>query len=394
MHDTLPTPDPTRSPPWAPPTKLVVATGLFLVVAGLVAFLSASIGRVVIALLVAFVASYPIRLLERLGVQRSLAVILAYLAVIVVTALGLIFGIPALIASLAEIDWVAMWTASRDWLVDTLEGWRTFPLFGTVYDLSAVIDPILDFLAETEPGDNVVIDLERLLGWLSSGAGVVVNVIATAVASVMEFFIILVMAVFFSIFLPGYGRALPNLAPPAHRHDITRLLDRMWRVLDQYAGGMVKVGVFIGTVTWLALLILGIPGAFSLGVITGLLNVIPTLGPILSAVPGTFVALVQGSTRFDLPNIWVALIAIGIYTLVQQIETAATPRIMAGSVHVNPLVVFLSVIVGVQTVGILGALVAVPLILMAREVFRYVHAKLLDENPFPPKPTRVIRERF
>jgi predicted PurR-regulated permease PerM len=61
----------------------------------------------------------------------------------------------------------------------------------------------------------------------------------------------------------------------------------------------------------------------------------------------------------------------------------ATPRIMGGSVHLSPMVVFLGVIIGLQVYGILGALVAVPGILVIREVFRYVHAKLLDEDPFP-----------
>ena len=294
-------------------------------------------------------------------------------------------GIPALIRSLEEIDWIAIWDASRDYIVDTLEVWRTFTIFGNTYDISALVDPIIEFLSEADPGEAVVLDLERFLGLLSTGAGVIVGIVTIVVGSVVQFFVVLVMALYFSIFLPAWGESIPDLAPEAHREDIRRLLGRMWLVLDQYAGGMVKVGLFIGFVTWVGLTILGVPGAFSLAVIAGALNIIPTLGPILSAVPGTLVALIQGSTRFpDLNNLWVALIAIGVYTIVQQVETQfATPRIMGGSVQLSPMVVFLGVIIGLQVYGILGALVAVPVILMTREVFRYVHAKLLDDDPFP-----------
>lgn len=372
------------SPPWTGRTKTIVLIALAIVLAGFLAFISQSFTRVIIAALLAFVASYPIRGLDRLGLRHALSVVVAYIGVIAVTTLLLVFGIPALIRSLTQIDWTGIIESIAAWIVDALESVRFIELFGTTYDLSGVIDPVIEIFEEADPGAAVEVDIERLLNVLSSGAGVLVGIASLLVGFIVEFFTILVLAVYFSIFLPDVREGIPSLVPAAHRRDIDRLLDRMWLVLDMYASGMVRVGLFIATLTWLGLWALGVPGAFFLGAIAGVLNIIPTLGPILAGVPGTFVALIQGSERWDMSNLLFAVLVIVWYFVVQQVESQfATPRIMGGAVQTSPLTVFLGVIIGLQVAGILGALVAVPLVLVAREVFRYAHAKLLDEDPFP-----------
>lgn len=375
----------TPSPPWSGRTKTIVLIALAIVLVGFLAFISRSFARILIAALLAFVASYPIRGLDRLGLRRSTSVLISYVGVILITLALAVFGIPALIRSLAQIDWIEIIDAIGEWIVTSLESIRVIELFGTSYDFSAVIDPVIAFFQEADAGTAVEVDLERLLSLLSSGAGVLVGLASIIVGFVVEFFTILVLALYFSIFLPDVRAGIPDLAPADHRDDVDRLLDRMWLVLDMYASGMVRVGLFIAVFTWLGLWALGVPGAFFLGAIAGVLNIIPTLGPILAAVPGTIVALVQGSERWDLRNWLFALLVIAWYFVVQQVETQfATPRIMGGAVRTSPLTVFLSVIIGLQVAGILGALVAVPLVLVAREVFRYAHAKLIDEDPFPP----------
>lgn len=372
------------SPPWSGRAKTLVLVAAAIFGVGVLWFISDAFSRLIVAGLVAFVASYPIRGLERRGMGRGLAVALSYVGVLVVSVLLAVFGIPALVSSIGQIDWAEIVESTAEWLVDTLESLRFVVLFGSTYDFSAVIDPILEFLADAEPEEIIEVDLERVMDWLSTGAGVLVGLASLLVGFLVEFFTVLVIALYFSIFLPATRAALPDLAPPAHRADVDTLLDRMWLVLDQYASGMVRVGLFIGAFTGLGLWLIGIPGAFFLGAIAGLLNVIPTLGPILAGVPGTLVALVQGSTRFDMNRILLALIVIAWYFVVQQVETqVATPRIMGGAVKMSALAVLLGVLVGLQVAGILGALVAVPLILTTREVFRYVHAKLLDEDPYP-----------
>ena len=131
----------------------------------------------------------------------------------------------------------------------------------------------------------------------------------------------------------------------------------------------------------------------------GVLNVIPTLGPILATIPGVFIALVQGSTRFDMSHLWFAVIVLVIYIGVQQIESQiVVPRVMSDAVDLSPLAVLTGVIVGFNVFGLLGALIAVPVIASAREILSYLYSKLLDRRPFArelegPKPSAGLRER-
>ena len=65
--------------------------------------------------------------------------------------------------------------------------------------------------------------------------------------------------------------------------------------------------IIIGIVVWLGLTILGVPGAYALGIIAGILEIIPNLGPLLAAIPAVIVALLQGSERFAINNVVFAL---------------------------------------------------------------------------------------
>lgn len=376
-----------HSPDWGPRTKTLVLIALTILGAGFLWLISDAFARLLLAVLFAFVASFPIRSLMRLGLGRGASLAISYVGVLAALTLLLVLGIPALLNSLEQVDWAGIAEALTEWAAEALEALRLVTLFGTTYDLSELVDPILETLADAEPGEAVSVDLDRLLELFSTGAGVLFGIASALVGSLVEFFTILVIAIYFSIFLPGVRSAFPAFVPEGHRSDMENLADRMWSVLDQYASGMLRVGLFIGGLTWIGLWVLGVPGAFFLGAIAGLLNIIPTLGPILAGVPGTVIALVQGSNRFDdINRLWFAVIVIVWYFVVQQIETQlATPRIMGGAVRLSPLLVLLGVLVGLQVGGILGALIAVPLLLVIREALRYAHAKLLDEDPYPPE---------
>jgi predicted PurR-regulated permease PerM len=144
--------------------------------------------------------------------------------------------------------------------------------------------------------------------------------------------------------------------------------------------------LIIGTVTWIGNAALGLPGAFALGVIAGIMELIPNLGPFLAAIPAVIVALIQGSTYIGVSHWIFALIIIGFYVLVQQFEnTFVVPRILGDAVNLHPLVVMLGVLIGANVAGILGALLAAPVIASGREIVRYLYQKILGEEPFPPE---------
>jgi predicted PurR-regulated permease PerM len=117
----------------------------------------------------------------------------------------------------------------------------------------------------------------------------------------------------------------------------------------------------IGLTTYIGLTILGIEYALPLAVIAGLLELVPTIGPIISSVPAILIALVQS------PVLAIAVAAL--YLLIQQAENnIIVPKVMERAVGVLPLVTILALLIGGTLFGVVGAVIAVPTVAMIQVV--------------------------
>jgi predicted PurR-regulated permease PerM len=130
----------------------------------------------------------------------------------------------------------------------------------------------------------------------------------------------------------------------------------------------------------------------SLAIVAGLLEIIPNLGPIVATIPAVIVALLQGSTYLPLDPWVVAIIVLVFYLFVQQLENSfVVPRVLGDAVGLSELVVMTGVLVGATVWGILGALLATPVIASVYELLRYAYAKMNDAEPFPAEPASLPR---
>ena len=119
-----------------------------------------------------------------------------------------------------------------------------------------------------------------------------------------------------------------------------------------------------------------------------MLEIIPSLGPILATVPAVIVALLQGSTYLPVSHLTFALIVIGFYILVQMFENnLIVPKVLGAAVDLHPLLVMTGVLVGASVAGILGALLAAPVLATIKEIVSYSFNKLMGQNPFPEPQT-------
>ncbi|MDO8515232.1 MAG: AI-2E family transporter, partial [bacterium] len=113
--------------------------------------------------------------------------------------------------------------------------------------------------------------------------------------------------------------------------------------------------------TWLGLTIIGVPQAFPLAIIAGALEIIPTLGPILSAIPALIVALTISPT--------LTIFVIIFYIVIQQLENQfVVPKVMQQAVGLNPIIIIIGVMIGGNLMGILGALLVIPFLLVVQEI--------------------------
>lgn len=125
--------------------------------------------------------------------------------------------------------------------------------------------------------------------------------------------------------------------------------------LGAWFRGQLALSLTIGVITWISLTILGLPFAIPLALLAGILEILPTVGPIISAIPAVIVALAISPTT--------ALYVVILYTVIQTLENnILVPKIMEKAVGLNPIVIIIGVLIGSKFLGILGALLAVPFI--------------------------------
>src|SRR5215831_9647524 len=112
--------------------------------------------------------------------------------------------------------------------------------------------------------------------------------------------------------------------------------------------------LLIGSLTWLGMALLGMPYALLLGILAGLTELIPYLGPWISGTVAVIVALVAVDPAK-------ALQVVVVFVIIQEVESnLVEPLVMSWAVNVDPLLVLIAIIVGAETLGVIGAIIAVP----------------------------------
>lgn len=385
---------------WNNTTKTVVSIGLVLFGLYILYLASSIIGVLIIAGLIAFLLTPVVDFIHhRLRLPRGLAVLLSILLLILIIVLSPLIFIPPVIDgfnALAQLDYQILVDRTLTWAEQTLLALKEAQtlVFGLNFNLDSVIDPALEQLRNT--GSNITPTLPSavtIANYLRSAVtltvGVATNVAGTVASGVVTFIILLLSTVYLSLDARNFARNLLNLVPQAYRPEITKLFSRLRKTWRAYFRGQLNLMLIIGVVTWIGNTAIGLPGAFALAIIAGVMELIPNLGPFLAAVPAVIVALIQGSTYLGVSHLTFALIVIGLYILIQQIEnTFVVPRVLGEAVDLHPLVVIIGVIVGANVAGILGALLAAPVIASIREILGYLYAKILGEDPYPPQPVQ------
>ncbi len=329
---------------------------------------------------------------RRFRFPHALAVATSYLILLGVIVVIPVLFLPALARSAAALDVGAIVAELTDWAATTLASFRSFDLFGSSVDLSSTIDPLIEGL-ETG-GEGLEFDPGDIFG----GA---LSVTSAIFAGVIGFFttalLTLVISIYLALTLKKSARdSAYSMVPVAYIPELRTLGGRLASVWSDYLRGQLTVAVVIGVLTALLMFALGVPGAMLLGVVGGLFNIIPTFGPLFASVVAALVALVQGSNYIGVSNPVFALIVVGAYAVIQQLESnLIAPRILGGAVSVSPLAILLGILIGFGAAGVLGAIIAVPVVASARVIFIYIRAKLLDEDPFPevePGPRATVGE--
>ncbi len=171
---------------------------------------------------------------------------------------------------------------------------------------------------------------------------------------------------------------------PELRPDVRSLAILIDGVLSAYIRGQLILCLFVGALATVALFVIGIPFAPVLGLIAGILEVLPAVGAYLGAIPAILVALATEPVS----AIWVAVAFFAIQTIEGFV---LVPRISGRSVKLHPALVMVVLVIGGQLAGLWGMLIAVPVTAVLRDVFLYLYLRLLDDPLSPDEAVARMR---
>lgn len=311
--------------------------------AGLIVFLLFYLRDIIAALLFAVVVASGIepgvRWLQRWRVPRIFAVLMIFLAAVGLLA-GVIYTIVPVIADEfgAFLDSFPRYQRS---LLQELRSFRNFPFSFPFLENaeSVVLNPPLD---------------------VGSLGGNTVDVLFSVVGGVFSGFILIVTSFYLASQENGIEIFLRMITPLKHEEYVIDLWSRSQAKMGQWLRGQLLLGAIVGVLVYLALTLIGIRYALMLAILAGIFELIPIVGPILSAVPAVFL----GFLISPLTGLAVA----AVYFAIQQTESnLLVPVVMKRAVGLNPLVVIVALLIGVKLGGILGMFLSVPFASVAVE---------------------------
>jgi predicted PurR-regulated permease PerM len=328
----------------------------------------------------------------RVHLPRGLAVGLVYLGLAILAPLVILLTLPTIIDALVyvgNLDYQSLLQNGAEWLRSTLNTIKAaqLPLAGLDAYVDRAVDTLLAEFETFSPAAAVPPSFVEIIEPLSSALMSVVQTGANLVGAVFSraamIGFVFLASIYISLDAHTFRSAFLNAIPAAYQPEISILLARVERLWNNFFHGELILMLVVGAMTTIGLTALGMPGALYLGIIAGLLEIIPNLGPIIATVPAVIVALIQGSAYLPISHLAFAGLIILFYILVQQVENnLIVPRVLGAAVELPPLIVMIGVVVGASVGGILGALLATPVIATGRDVLHYVYCKMLEQEPF------------
>lgn len=186
-----------------------------------------------------------------------------------------------------------------------------------------------------------------------------------------------------------------GLAPESIGQDLRGLHSEIKLVWGAYVRGQLLLMIIVGLVSGLTAYVIGLPRAALIGLLAGLLDFIPSIGPAFATGAAAFIAWVQGSSTLAIPNSWFVVLVVSFFTIIQLVENVwLQPSIFAPRVRLHRGVVFVAIL-GTLTLGsALLALIIVPVLGSLRLIGGFLHQRIAlqtsDSDIFPEQVSRHV----
>jgi predicted PurR-regulated permease PerM len=327
---------------------LIVWTAVGVVVLTWVALIIADSVRVIwmpvaLGAGIMFVLEPVVKVFQRIGLPRSWAVIVSFTALLSLVVAGIALVFPTLRGQSGELvaDLPNIYESFLEWLRDA--GDR----------IGVDIDAILteDFLSDwlNDPANQETVT-NFLLG-IGAGAG-------RFIRGVTDFILVVgltpVLALYILIDLERFKKHSLELTPHRHREEASFIAGQVGTAVGSFVRGQMLVSAIVGVASSIGMWMIDLPFWLLVGIVAGILNLIPFAGPIVGGALAAIVALLNG-------NVTQAIVAVVIFTAIQQVDNhVITPMVQRARVSLSPLVIVLALVIGGSLAGLVGVLIAVP----------------------------------
>jgi predicted PurR-regulated permease PerM len=378
-------PDSPELPPQAEPTRAIVPRWVQLVLLPVALFalwaLAKAAGKVllifVIAALIALILHPAVAFVQRPRVPRGLAVLIVYLAFFLT-----LVGIGFLLANPIS-NQVRTFTDNLPHIVREANK--------TIANVQNELDRRGVHLEIVKQGKTA---LQSIQDKVAKSASKFVSfggaLLTEAASAIFDLVLVFVLSVYMLVYGDRIGKLVRRGMPDG---DGTRADDYptlVQHAVSRYVGGQLAFSVLMGASAGLSLYVFGLIGIFpdgrkyalAFGLFYGVMELVPYVGPILGAVPPVLVALITD----PIVGLWVALLFVGL----QQLEGhVIAPQVFGHTLRINPLLVIFALLLGLQLHGIVGALIALPILAILRETVVYL-SRHIEFEPWDRTPRGLL----
>ena len=283
------------------------------------------------AVIIAFAMEPLAHKLRQYNVPRGVSVVIVYLFFIAVIAVAVTLILPILAEQTIQLS------SQVPEMIQGLE-----QKFGGLIGLdSELLAPQLQQ------------NLSSLGNDLTNVSSIVFQQTRSIFSGVLSLLLVFIIAFYLVIEEDALKKLFRFIIPSHHMPYIELMIDRIQTKLGRWVLAQLFLGLVVGLAVGIGLWAIGVKYALALGLVAGLLEVFPVIGPIISAVLGVFIAISQ--------SVWLGVLALVLYVIIQQAENhILIPNIMRKATGLNPLVTLIAVLLGGRLAGLTGVILSVP----------------------------------
>jgi len=380
---------PAGSPRWSTNTKLLAAATLLIITGAALVRFWHIITPLVVALIVAYllhpVASFFKR---RLGLPWAAAVSGIY--VVTIGAVIALLGIGGFELAPQIESLIALLQTTLNELPKLIENLSLTQITIGPFVLSAQNLPLADL------SNQLVAAIQPMLGQTGS---IIASFAGGAITTLGWVFFVVFVSYFLLIESAGISGQIVKVSFPGYEDDIQQMGTTLNRIWNRFLRGQITIFLVAVVAYTVLLTVLGVRYAFGLALIAGLARFLPYVGPLINWILLGVVTYFQVYKLFGLSPLAYTALVIGLAILMDLVlDNAVAPRLMSKALKVHPAAVLVAVLIAADLLGLIGVVIAAPILATVQLLGTYTVRKLTDNDPFPPEeappPERSLRARL